>query len=170
MKMKIYKCRYCNKEIEADPEKYGVTWIMRSRNYYYHKECFDKFIDKTENKDDYKWFDLIFFLFKNELHSTYNFFQIKAQAEKMVSEKGYTMKGIYYTLYYQYVIKKQPYDPKYGIGIVPYIYEDSIFYWNEQIKKQLDILEQIRHQQELKIIKIRPKKRKKKEIAPPPEL
>ena len=168
--IKTYTCRECGEPIEADPEKYGITWVMRSKNYYYHAECFNKFKDKGEEKDDYHWFDLIFFIFNNELHSSYNFFQIKAQATKMVREKGFTMKGIYFTLYYHYIIKKQPYDPKYGIGIVPYVYDEATNYWYLMQKKQLDILEQIQKQEEAKVIMVRPQKRKKRQPTPPPEL
>ena len=164
--MKQFTCRKCGKIIDAIPEQYGLTWIMRSKNYYYHTECYKNFIDKTVEKTEPEWFDLIFSIFVKDLHVSYNFFQIKAQAEKMVKE-GYTMKGIYYTLYWHYVINKNPYDPKYGIGIVPCIYKNSIIYWTEEKRKQDDILEQIQKQEEAKIIYVKPKKRKKKIISPP---
>lgn len=161
----IFTCRWCHKKFFAKEEEEGITWYKRAKNYYYHKECFDEFINLNNDKNSEVWFDLIFDIFTRQLHSTYDFFKIKSQAERFVKENIATMKGIYYSLYYYYIVKNKEYKPEYGIGIIPYIYNESIEYWSNQEKINKDIMKQIIQIQELEKTgtKISLKTRKKKE-------
>jgi len=135
-------CRICKKEINRDLEKEGVDWIMRSEGWYYHKSCWETYAKQSIPKTDEEWFDLLFYIITNDLHSSYNYFQIKSQCEKMKAE-GKTMKGIYFTTYWYFVLQKKEYKPEYGLGIIPYVYDQSIEYWAEREKKEKGILAEI---------------------------
>jgi hypothetical protein len=59
------------------------------------------------------------------------------------------MKGIYFTAYWYFVLEKKDYKPEYGLGIIPYVYDQSVNYWSERQRKEAGIMEEI-----LKIKKI----------------
>lgn len=139
MDNKQYICRLCHKIIE----KKDQNIIKRSEKYYYHKECFDNFVNMYTIKTDNEWKDLIFYLIKNLLKKDYNFFQIEKQINKMLNNNNFTVKGIYYSLYWFYIINNNQYNEKYGIGIVPYIYDQALQYWVDVDNKQKDILKQM---------------------------
>lgn len=138
----VYTCRKCHKSFEAKPEEKDITWCCRSRNFYYHKECWEEYIKRTKEKNSEEWFDLIFDLITRELGKDYNFFLIKKQAEKFINN-GYTMKGIYFSLYWYHIIQQKEYQSHFGIGIVPHIYEEATTYWCEQMKRTQNVLEEI---------------------------
>lgn len=141
--MRILTCRKCHKQFEAKEEDKDIKWIERSKNYYYHIDCWNEFIDIYRDKNSAEWLDLIYDLFSRELHEEYDYFKIQAQAKKFVENNVATMKGIYYSLYWFYVIKKNKYSKDYGIGIIPYIYNDSTKYWIEQEEKRNGIMQEI---------------------------
>ena len=93
-------CRYCKQPLNDDPVTKDIEWIKRSQNYYYHKECWDKWLsqDRDGTRTNAEWLDLIFLLIVHDLKKTYNYFQIKSQFEKFLQE-GFTGRGIYYTIY-----------------------------------------------------------------------
>lgn len=170
MEDKIYTCRHCKKTIIAKPEEKDVTWLERSKNFYYHTTCWNEFLNKAQEKDDDLWFDLIFVLITKELKCNYNFFKIKAQTDKFLKQ-GLTMKGIYFTLYWYHKIKKEQYNETYGIGIVPFVYEEATTYWVEQVRKTNDIMEEIQRIQTIELskgttIKQKARRRTKKEDNP----
>lgn len=170
---KIYTCRWCHKQFEAKPEEKNITWIERSNNWYYHKKCYDDFTDMTQDKTSESWLDLTFDLLKRKLNVSYNYHMIKAQAEKMVNNNIATMKGIYYTLYWYYVIQGNMYQEKYGIGIVPSIYDKSMQYWLEREEKTQGIMKQIAELQKIEKAAatqtVKPRQKKKRKITSEPD-
>jgi hypothetical protein len=107
------------------------------------------------------------------LHGTYDYFKIKAQAEGFVNKGGYSMKGIYFTLYWFFIIKKGEYKPEYGIAIVPHIYEESSVYWLEQENKKQGIMAEIEKIKRIEATQqrvIKTPTRKKRKITAEPTL
>lgn len=169
-KERVGTCRFCHKPVLLKEESRNIEWVERSINYYYHKDCWEQFIDNTQIKTMEQWQDLIFDLIKRELCSSYNYFMIVKQLEKMRSN-NLTMKGIYFSAYYWFVIKKNEYKPEFGLGIIPFIYEESTQYWIEAERKKKGLLEEIAKIQAIEAQKGRKIKvnrnRKKKVIEEP---
>ena len=65
-----------------------------------------------------------------------NFMVITAQLKRMIADYGMTYAGMRYALWYSINIKELPYK---GIGILPYVYDESRRYWNwkQQMKQQV---------------------------------
>lgn len=147
---KIYTCRYCGKKFVAKDEEREITWHQRAKSYNYHMDCWKKHIKANigEERSDDEYLDLIFEVITNDLHSTYNYFLICKQFEKMLKDNK-TAKGIYFTCYWYFVIKNKEYKPEYGIGIIPYIYDDSVIFWQNEERKQKGIMEEILKIQEI---------------------
>lgn len=135
-------CRICKQEIDTKVAEEGKDWLMRSKGWYYHTSCWEKYTNKQELKTSEEWFDLIFDIIVRDLHSSYEYFKIKAQCDKMVAQ-GKTMKGIYFTTYWYFVLEKKEYKPEFGLGIIPYVYDQSTMYWAEREKKEKGILNEI---------------------------
>lgn len=148
---KIYTCRFCKQPIIAEEDEEGKTWITRSKNYYYHIDCWEKYInDRQSERRDEDWFDLVVDLITRELKKEYEYFKIKAQFDKFIKEKM-TGKGIYYTFYYIFLVLKKEYKEEFGIGLIPFMYDQSIKYWAEEEKKKKGIMDQIRKIQEARM-------------------
>jgi hypothetical protein len=158
--------------MEVELEEEGITWVSRSKGWSYHIDCWNEHIDSNKEKSAADWFDLIFDLITRELHSSYDYHKIKAQADNFCNKGNLTMKGIYFTCYYFFIVKKQAYEPKYGIGIVPHIYEDASAYWLEQERKKNGIMKEIERIKtieagEARKINVKNRTIKKKVIAEP---
>lgn len=170
---KVFTCRFCKKPFIAKEEDMGNTWFLRSQGYAYHIDCWNKLRNIHMEKNSDEWFDLIFDLIVRDLHSTYNFFLIKRQCEKML-ESGKTMKGIYFTCYWYFVVQGKEYQPKFGIGIIPYVYDQSIQYWSIQQEKEKDLLVEIENLKRIEAGKgthiAANRKRKKRKAASEPVL
>lgn len=155
-------CRKCKKVFIALPEEENITWKMRSTNHYYHMPCWEEFLNVRKDKNDDEWRDLTYYIITNLLKENYNFHQIEAQFKKFEGE-GMTAKGIYYALYWHFVIKGSQWKGHFGIGLVPYIYEESKAYWYDQEEKRQGIMQQIERNtreqnEEARIIKRRPRR------------
>lgn len=139
---KTYLCRVCGKRFVAKEEEREITWHERSKGYYYHMTCWNEYIkqDFAVNNKDYK--DLVFYLINNELHQEYNYYQISTQFDKMIKD-GKTGKGIYFTCYWYFIVCKKEYKPEFGIGIIPYVYDQSVEYWTEQESRKRGIMNEI---------------------------
>lgn len=149
------ECRICHKPID----KNKTDWIMPSRNYYYHKECYDSWKNAARPEDE-DWIPMIYDLLGKEMKVSYNYFLCETQRKKFIKENKFTNKGIYFTLKYFYEIKKNPWDKGHGgIGIVPYTYKESTDYWiNQENKKRgfMDAIEkQIMERSQREVIKIK---------------
>lgn len=144
------KCRYCGQTFKKEE----VDWIMPSKNFYYHTNCW---LQKEKTKKqvgvqtvatDEQWYKYTKDFLKKDLKIYCNWPKITTQRSSL-KKKGFTDKGIYLSLCYYYnVMKGDPEKAEGGIGIVPYIYEEAEKYWREQYKKQKTILESLEKQKE----------------------
>ena len=145
----IVQCRVCKQKIEIKQEEKDVVWIMPSKLWYYHMKCYDEWKNSKEH-DDRNWNDMIFDLIARDLKGEYNFMMVQKQIDNFVN-KQMTKKGIYFTLYFHYVIKNNKWQSQYGIGIVPNIYKEATSYWIDREDKKSGILDQIKTLAEKKI-------------------
>jgi hypothetical protein len=162
-------CRVCKQEIDKELD----DWVMPSRNWYYHKVCYNNFKKEKEIKSDEDYIDLIFDYIARDLKVPYDYYKIKAQIKNFM-KNGMTCKGMLFTLKYYYDrFGKENWDKGYGgIGIVPYFYKEATEYWtNIEIKRRGScelLVQQIRNLKSASAepIKYNPiqKKKKKEEI------
>lgn len=172
MAEKVYTCRACHQPFTGKDEEMGITWYYRSRGYAYHMDCWKKLTSIHNDKNADEWFDLIFDLITRELHEDYDYFKIKTQAQSFISKYNYTMKGIYFTLHWFFLVEKKEYKKEYGIGIIPHIYHKATQYWLEQERKQEGIMAEIEKLKkieaaEAKVINVKTTREKKKRSAAP---
>lgn len=165
----IVKCRICKQPINKKVEQEGIDWIMPSKGWYYHVECYNTWKGKSTADtvaSDKEWEEYIFDFLKRDLRMDYNYMRCKGMIDKYL-KNGMTMKGIFLSLKYFYEVQKGDKEKANGgIGIVPHVYEDAKQYWITQIIKKQDILsiieKQMKDRTQKDKIKIT-KKNKKKE-------
>ena len=162
----IVTCRICKAKIDTDS---STNWVMPSKNYYYHKTCYDDFGKKKGaiqegdlmiELDDEMWFT-------KDLKMIPTFYKLSSQWKSFI-KKGMTAKGIYFTLRYFYEINKgDTKKSENGIGIVPFIYDEATCYWGERNQRDKGICDRIEQQ----ILKSRAITRKKiyKQAKPKPQ-
>lgn len=142
----IVMCRVCKKCFDTDvlsPDE----WIMPSKNFYYHTQCYKDWKDTSTNKADDDWSLLIYDLLARDLKVSYNYHMCEAQRQKFIKENKFTNKGIYFTLKYFYEIKHNSWDKgNGGIGIVPYVYKEATEYWTDQEWKKRGFMKAIEQQ------------------------
>ena len=159
----IVICRCCKQKFDAQIEDKDKIWVMPSKNYYYHKNCYDDWTKKKNDvhsqADDDLWFDALWDYLSKDIKIGPDFVKVKSQWDNLI-KKGKTPKGIYFCTKYFYDIKKgDPKKSEHGIGIISYIYEEGAAYWIEKEQKDKGICarieEQIRQSQnrEKKIVK-----------------
>lgn len=89
---------------------------------------------------------------------------IKQQITKFVTKHGYSYKDIARAIYYFVEVKKQEPDLSRGIGIVPYMHEDSKKFFErlkqDQLRQEREA-EKMKKSKEKPIFYVKPKKRKK---------
>lgn len=153
----MVKCRYCGERFDAGAEEFACP----SKNYYYHKKCFEKFKGSAEEKEA-NWVDLIYDLIAHDLKKSYDYHLCEAQRKKMVAN-GRTDKGIYLALRYFYLVRNGEWEKGYGgIGIVDYIYEDSVRYWTSIEARKEGILKTIEKQAAAQAVERKTVQRKEK--------
>lgn len=136
------ECRICKQQIDKSKN----DWIMPSTNYYYHKECYEKWKHSNPEKDE-AWKSLIYDFLSRDLKVSYNYFMCESQFKKFVETNKYTYRGILFALKYFYEVKHGDWDKGHGgIGIIPYIYNESCAYWADQEHKQKGIIDKIERQ------------------------
>lgn len=165
----IVKCRVCKEKFDAQIEDENTLWVMPSRNFYYHKDCYEKWKQDKEGNET-NWVELIYDFIARDIKGKYNWHQIEKQRIKFLNE-GMTNKGIYFALYWYFLLKKHTWIEKYGIGIVPSIYKQSTAYWVDKNKKSNAVMEQIeqlatQRLQDKIVIKERKSKKKFKAVKP----
>ena len=150
----IVQCRTCKKtfDIELVSKDY---WVMPSRNWYYHTECYNTFKKKKSDADggdmnvelnDQMWFWAMCDYLEKDLKMKINYALITQQWQNLI-KKGKTAKGIYFVLRYFYEIKHGDVSKANGgIGIIDYIYEEGAQYWAERVQRDKNICEQIEKQ------------------------
>ena len=118
------ECRVCKRQINKKED----DWIMPSKNYYYHKKCYENW-KKAEPASDEEYKDLIYDFIKRDLKKNYDYWICETQREKFLKQKM-TNKGILFSLKYFYEVKHGDWEKGHGgIGIVPFIYNDACAYW-----------------------------------------
>lgn len=139
----IVKCRVCGNKFDAVEDEINKVWIMPSRNYYYHKDCYETWKQKDTPKEEADWELLIYDLLARDLQVKYNYHMIESQRKKFISQKNFTNKGIYYALYWHHIIRKQPWKEEYGIGIIANIYYNAANFWVGTESRSKGIVKQI---------------------------
>lgn len=168
----IVHCRVCKEAFDAKEEDRDIEWVMPSRNWYYHKTCYTSWKECKDNKNEDDWILLIYDFIARDVKGEYSYMQCEAQRKKFVTARM-TNKGIYYSLYWFYIVKKNRWNPDYGLGIIPHIYKDATNYWIRKESAKTGIVAQIerlaREKKETTPIEIKKKvrNRKKKVIKMP---
>lgn len=151
----VVHCRLCKHDINKDNLD---EWIMPSKNWYYHKACYEDFVKKkgrisegdlTVEADDDTWFNHVYEYLTKELKMPVNFIKFKSQWTNFLADKKNpkTAKGIYWTLRYFYDIQHgDPSKSENGIGIVSHIYKEGTEYWGARRLRDQNICAQIEQQ------------------------
>lgn len=144
-------CRLCKKHFDREIEKENEYWVMPSRNYYYHKDCYDNWQtrchDLTSQLDEQKWKLSIYDYLAYDLKVKYDFLKCQTQMENFVKKYKYTYKGMLFALKYYYEVEKGDWTKSGdGVGILPYIYDRACSYWEEKYLEDNKIIENIEKQ------------------------
>lgn len=163
-------CRACRQRFDREKLLKEVDWVMPSRNFYYHKKCYEDWkSDKGNIKAtlaDEQWISYIWDYLKRDLKLSVDYVKCESQRQNFIKNKHYTNKGIFFALKYFYEVKNGDGDKSEGgIGIVPYVYADSTAYWQEKYARQKEVLELIEKQMEeranRKVITMKPRSKRK---------
>lgn len=129
MKYKLCKCVYCGESLDRNTEE----WETTPNHRYAHKKCFDQKMQEKKEKQEIAQYKI---KIHEKVQEVCGVSYVKTRTEKQIKQyllEGKTAEGIYKTLEYWYDIKHgDPAEAHGGIGIVPYIYEEAIQYWNKQ--------------------------------------
>lgn len=151
-KLATVHCRICHQDIDRNTQVENVDWVMPSKNWFYHKTCYEqwaksrKSLNVKSNLDEQTWFDFLYEYLHRDVLMEINFNKLRSQWRKFVAD-GFKPKGIFFTVKYYYDIqkgKKESADG--GIGIVPYIYKEATEYWVEQENFNRGLVEKIEDQ------------------------
>ena len=145
--MATVMCRACKGHFDRNKLIENVDWVMPSKNWYYHKQCYENWIANSNNVkaqlEDESFIPFIYSFFSQDLKVSYDYLKCESQRKNFL-KKRMTNKGIYFTLKYYYEILGNSWDKSQGgIGIVPYVYSDATQYWTERVAKDNDIMEKI---------------------------
>ena len=155
-------CRVCKAEIDKEKD----DWIRPVRNYYYHRKCYHNWKNATFENDE-EYVDLIYDFIARDLKVSYDWWVCEAQRKKFLKEKM-TNKGILFALKYFYEVKHGDWEKGHGgIGIVPFVYNDSCAYWAARERKSAGTIAEIERQMRAAAsqTKIRVKRKEKKKTA-----
>ena len=118
---KFTNCFWCNKAIL--PTDNDVIELPDMYGRYAHKTCADKHpADDAERLKVY-----IIQLYKCEDDALWQ--KLMLQAQTIAKDYNFTYSGIMKSLEYFHRVKKNPVNTKYGIGIIPYVYNDAKDYY-----------------------------------------
>lgn len=116
-------CPYCGQMFNREKEDFVV--IGRR---YAHRQCNE-------------WVQKLYEYMREKCGAAFSQQKVNQQITKYIRENGYTSKDIYYAMVYWFDVKKE--DPEKamgGIGIVPYIFAESVRYWkNKENNSQINI-------------------------------
>ena len=134
-------CRVCKAEIDKEKD----DWIRPVRNYYYHKKCYQNWKKATFENDE-EYVDLIYDFIARDLKVSYDWWVCEAQRKKFLKEKM-TNKGILFALKYFYEVKHGDWEKGHGgIGIVPFVYNDSCACWAARERRSAGTIAEIERQ------------------------
>ena len=168
----LCKCRICGLTFNRSPETKDITWVMRQKGWYYHKECFEKRCqeirelrdnDTADSLKDITWHYLKHIAKIPNL----NYEKFDSQWNSFLRRKSPVMTpaGILAALQIYYgEMNGDPEKADGGIGIVPYIYIDAVRRAMNKLDRQKAINQNVLLQQKqidsLKNIKIKKTKYK----------
>ncbi len=157
-------CRVCGQEIDKKTD----DWIMPSKNWYYHRKCYENWKDAQFTNDD-EYVEMIYDYIAHDLKKSYDWWVCEAQRKKFIKDNKMTNKGILFALKYFYEIKHGDWEKGHGgIGIVPFIYKDSCAYWAARERKSEGIIAEIERQMREATVRpkvqIKKKERKQKKV------
>ena len=145
-KLAIVHCRVCGGDIDRNIDLEGKEWIMASRNYFYHRKCYEDWKHGTPASDE-EYKDYIYDFIARDLKVSYNWHVCEAQRKKFIKENGMSNKGILFALKYFYEIKHGDWEKGHGgIGIIPFIYNDSCAYWAARERRSVGTIAEIERQ------------------------
>jgi hypothetical protein len=159
-KKPLVHCRICKGEIDRNTQQENVDWVMPTPKWYYHKHCYETWAKKKNDihasASAEEWFDMMWQYLSKDIKIGPDYTKTKSQWDNFI-KKGYTPKGIYFSVRYQYEVNHG--DPKKsegGIGIVPHIYQNCSAYWQKRENEFKDICSRIEKQmQEIKEKKVK---------------
>lgn len=132
-KHKQIKCRQCGKKIDRD-----AAIELRKGWYVCSDACAEAWTAAHKPRLKQSEIDARKALldYIKSLDPDANFPAIAVQLKRMTVEHGMTYAGMRYALWYSINIKELPYK---GIGILPYVYDESRRYWNwkQRMKQQV---------------------------------
>lgn len=173
-KLQPVHCRLCGQLIDRNVGQEGTDWIIRSRGWYYHKDCYESWVSSKDDihsqKKESEWMDYAWDFLTHDVKISVDYIKFQKQWEAFV-KKNMTPKGIYFCLKYFYDIQHGDKDKaKGGIGIVSFIYKEGCQYWVDREQKDNGIMKSIEAQLKQKaaersiVIQAQPKKKKVKMI------
>ena len=117
---------------------------MLNQKYPAHQIVVQSSDIRAFSDEEYKAY--IYDFISRDLKVSYNYHMCEAQREKFVKE-GKTNKGIFFALKYFYEVKHNDWEKGHGgLGIIPYIYNESCEYWVAQERKTNGIVRMIEQQ------------------------
>lgn len=138
----IPECRVCKGKINKEKD----DWVMPSKNWYYHKQCYINW-KKAQPESDEGYISLIYDFISRDLKVPYNWHVCEAQRKKFIKENGMSNKGILFALKYFYEVKHGNWEKGHGgIGIIPFIYNDSCAYWAARERNAAGTIAEIERQ------------------------
>ena len=144
---KTIKCYFCG--LAADSVR-----ALRKDGKAFHNDCYPEYKDRTE-----------LFRYCCKLWGLKAPGPLIARQAKQFKEKGYTYKGMLFSLKYFYEVKhndKNKYKGSETIGIIPFVYEDAKAYYEDLILQKQVLAQQAEKvtAKEVKVVKIKPIKQK----------
>ena len=134
-KPQLIKCRQCGKQIERN-----AAIELRKGWYVCSDACVEVWKEAHAPKPKQSELDARKALldYIKSLDPDVNFPAIAMQLKRMTVEHGMTYAGMRYALWYSINVKELPYK---GIGILPYVYDESRRYWNwkQRMKQQVSV-------------------------------
>lgn len=119
-------CLYCKEKLEKDSEE----CVKVNARRYAHKSCYENRDPEVIAKE------ILLKKTKEWFGNSYNPQKINAQLKKYLNE-GKTIANIVKALEYFYEVKgNNPVESNGGIGIIPYVYEESMDYWVKGKEKE----------------------------------
>ena len=130
---RLLKCYgYCNKKHPRSYlKKFKANPNSSGDGVNYCLDCYDRKAKEIKDRQELYWY------IQEEYNLTFPTGMMLRQIKKFVDEHHYTYKNIRFTLDYVFNIRKV-YTPqiKFGLGFIPYFYDEMIEYYKELIEKR----------------------------------
>lgn len=151
-RLPLVKCRACGiKDIDRNIQIEGEDWVCPSKNYFYHKKCYESWAKKNDDihakATDEEWYQALLYYLNHSIKAPIDYKKLRSQWMNYTKQKTKTAKGIYLAVRYFYeVIRGDKEKSQGGIGIISFIYEDSCSYWRTRESREAGICSRIEQQ------------------------